>query len=1296
MKNILKKRGQTNILAGILLVVIVIVAGVIIFNITRSIISEKSDRIETEINSINKILFGQVYVPQGVIAYYKFDGNANDETGNHNGSMIVPSFINDSERGEVVNFSGGLGNSILVGAGWLPTGNMAISVWVYAKSWGGENNGRIIVSKNGQRFYLDGNGNTRLTFSANDGANKAYSNENMALNQWKHIVVNRIGTETYFYIDGVKSQGNSISAGAPLAGTNVLIGSSPSYDKNFEGYMDDLIVFDRYLSESEIQSLFKPVPLIEFNPPTPPTGNLNNSQTVRVNVSATDPGLKNNLSLFLNFNNSLVSWWRMDDLSVFGLPSDYIGQNNFSQAFGQAAQTSRGYFGKGFIFDGAGDSIYSSSSGTLNLSLFNSLSISAWVKPRNISPSNYQYIYLQGGNNLAIRQDGIVLFYLKGVKNWVTNDGVFNLFDGNWHLITATYNNSQQRLFIDGQLVQSTLASGIINGSSNFYVGYNFNGTIDDVIIFKKALSANEIATLYANSPVKYLYNEFVNLTNDIYTVRAYAQDTAGGINSTELREISLNVETGVSSCRTLDRANTIYKLTQDLSGAEVTANCININAPGIIFDCQGHSINGGQVINRTVRIENGSGDYINYTYEEYVAGNLTLIYNRWQNNNLIKNCNLESGSFGITSYGNNNQFLNNTFKSFISYGIRSQGNKNLIEKNYFENSEKAIAVEDGNYNIVRNNIVRNSRWGLSCWRANSNQFLNNEISGNDYGIVLYDASNTFFECSKITNNPTQDIYVYAVPWYSWVSGTHNDNITAKSLVYNTKFIGSGASWNESIGDCSKYLSDSNLPFVLIDSFGIDIPNEPKTPANLITIYNNLGKRNYLTDPFNYNGYVGIELRGQSSQWPEFLKKTYLFETREWDGNNFTDIDVSLMGYPSEEDWILKGDWFDRTLLRNVLTYNLSNEMGRYASRTKPVEVFKKNYTTGNFVYDGISTFMEQVKRGPDRVNISKLNPDERSGENVTGGYILSIDKNDYKVAVVPTDYFYTPNRNISGGIVNIPANDSDILNSPLNGTIVYFGTRYLYNYPDTEAIVQEQKDYIKNYLTEFEGVLAGPNFADPVNGYAKYIDVDSFIDFLILVEFAKNSDSLKTSTYLYKDKNGKVNMGPVWDYDLAYGNMAYWGGADIFGWQYQWSTSPSDYRKIPFWWKRLMQDPAFKQRFQNRWFELRNTTLSLTHVFNIIDSKASEINEAQQRHFLYWNTLNKENTCHTACGSVILSWSSFPTGINTNDVTSSCTLTPTPKNTTLCPNYWQGEIQLMKEYITARTNWIDNNIMNL
>src|SRR5436190_6286011 len=151
-------------------------------------------------------------------------------------------------------------------------------------------------------------------------------------------------------------------------------------------------------------------------------------------------------------------------------------------------------------------------------------------------------------------------------------------------------------------------------------------------------------------------------------------------------------------------------------------------------------------------------------------------------------------------------------------------------------------------------------------------------------------------------------------------------------------------------------VTSSNLPIIVINTNGQAIVDDPKITADMGIIYNG-SARNNITDPFNhYNGKIGIEIRGQSSQM--FPMKSYTIELRDATGNS---QDKSLFGFPKESDWVLYAPYTDKTLMRNFLAYTLSNEMGHWAAHCRFVEVVLNND------YKGIYVFMEKIKRGSGR-----------------------------------------------------------------------------------------------------------------------------------------------------------------------------------------------------------------------------------------------------------------------------------------------------------------------------------------
>jgi hypothetical protein len=252
--------------------------------------------------------------------------------------------------------------------------------------------------------------------------------------------------------------------------------------------------------------------------------------------------------------------------------------------------------------------------------------------------------------------------------------------------------------------------------------------------------------------------------------------------------------------------------------------------------------------------------------------------------------------------------------------------------------------------------------------------------------------------------------------------------------------------------------TSSNLPIVVITTEGgAEIPNEPKIRAHMGIIHNGEGVRNTITDPYNnYDGVIGIEIRGNASA--SFPKKPYGFETRDSTGAN---LNVPLLGMPRENDWILRAAFIDKTLMRDHLAYYLSRRSGRWASRTRHCEVVL------NGVYQGVYILTEKIKPDNNRLDIARMDADDSAGDSLTGGYIYEISQSGED-----------------------------------------FGLRRRYKYPKPDEITNEQKAYIKKYDDDFRTVMERSYYADPNSGYPAWIDVDRFIDEILVQEACKNSDA--------------------------------------------------------------------------------------------------------------------------------------------------------------------------------------------
>ncbi|MEX1132338.1 MAG: CotH kinase family protein, partial [Flavobacteriales bacterium] len=422
-------------------------------------------------------------------------------------------------------------------------------------------------------------------------------------------------------------------------------------------------------------------------------------------------------------------------------------------------------------------------------------------------------------------------------------------------------------------------------------------------------------------------------------------------------------------------------------------------------------------------------------------------------------------------------------------------------------------------------------------------------------------------------------------------------------------------------------LEGSNLPLVLVDTYDQEIPDGAKIPAWMSIIHNGPAALNDASDAPNvYNGNIGIQRRGNFSNI--LPQKPYNVETRFADGTN---LNVSLLGMPSENDWILRANYNDKSLMRDAMAYGLFRSMGHYAPRTRTTELLL------NGSYRGIYSLTESIKRDNGRVDIATLNPTENSGDDVTGGYIIKVDNfdasNSWLLAYSPPDH---------------PS----------------YTVHMVYVYPTPELISDAQKTYIQGFVNGFETALYSGTFEDEQSGYRAWIDTRSFIDYFLVNEVARNVDGFKKSRFFNKDKDsngGLLKAGPVWDFDWAWMNVqeCYFGATDGSGWSHHINDCNLDVRS-PGWMIRLLQDSTFANELQCRYQDLRNSVLSTDRIFQFIDSTAAAVAQGQERHFERWPI-----------------W-----GVNSG----------TPEVWPLAQNYAE-EVQRLKDWISLRLVWLDDNM---
>ncbi len=399
--------------------------------------------------------------------------------------------------------------------------------------------------------------------------------------------------------------------------------------------------------------------------------------------------------------------------------------------------------------------------------------------------------------------------------------------------------------------------------------------------------------------------------------------------------------------------------------------------------------------------------------------------------------------------------------------------------------------------------------------------------------------------------------------------------------------------------------TDSNLPIVIIETDnGAEIPNDPRIFGTMKIIKRPDGSRNFLSDANNdnfvdYFGTISIETRGSSSQVLE--KKPYGLTTLSDDRTE--NDNVKLLGMPKENDWILNSFAFDDSMMRDYISYQMAREMGQYAVTLKYCEVI----VNGN--YRGLYALSEKIKRDGDRVDISKLTTDENTFPEITGGYIIQTDR---PTAEDPEAWYNN-------------------------------GAGYIHEKPNSDDITTQQSSYIESVFRDLD---QNSHDSDITTGYPAIIDVPSFIDFMLVAEFSSNVDAYALSTYFHKDRGGKLRAGPVWDYNLTYGNDLFqWGYDRSFTnvWQFNFSNTGSHF------WGQLLANSTFKCYLSRRFNKLTDSgePLNYDHISDLIDTTSALISEAVVRENERWNTIED-----------------FP-----------------------------GEITAMKSWIQERTTWMLNSV---
>lgn len=393
--------------------------------------------------------------------------------------------------------------------------------------------------------------------------------------------------------------------------------------------------------------------------------------------------------------------------------------------------------------------------------------------------------------------------------------------------------------------------------------------------------------------------------------------------------------------------------------------------------------------------------------------------------------------------------------------------------------------------------------------------------------------------------------------------------------------------------DTGVRLDSTNLPIVWIEVGGDSIMRDKRIGGRMKIIDNGMGRLNYadtIAHPgqrIDYDGFIAVRHRGNST-YNNSPKKPYSLRTlAEPLAQGGKKQKVSLLGMGKDNNWALLAPYADKSLLRDVLTFELARPWMEFVPRGRHCELIMDG------TYYGVYILTEVVSKGKHRLNLRS--PGD-SMDDLTGDYLMEVDCND--------DVTYRSKRH------------------PVDTTGKPYTDRYIlfqYKSPDHESLSTAQLNYINRRIDAMEDALA-------MGDYRRYIDVTSFIDYQLMMELCHNVDAYRLSGKFYKRRDSvdpRFKM-VIWDTDLAYGNADHRQGWRTDTWVYQ--NNNTLYREkevylIPFWWYMLNNDPHYTAQLKARWAQYRNTTLNTDRVMATIDSLTSVLTShgAMQRNSQAW-----------------------------------------------------------------------------
>ena len=374
-------------------------------------------------------------------------------------------------------------------------------------------------------------------------------------------------------------------------------------------------------------------------------------------------------------------------------------------------------------------------------------------------------------------------------------------------------------------------------------------------------------------------------------------------------------------------------------------------------------------------------------------------------------------------------------------------------------------------------------------------------------------------------------------------------------------------------GDDSQFYQITNLPTVVINTKGAqEVTSKEEELSSVVYIVSEEGKKLLATEK------TGVRGRGNAS-W-NFPKKPYRLKFDE---------KQQLLDAPAKaKKWTLINNYGDKTLMRNILAFELSRRFGlAYTPYCHPVDVVL------NGEYRGCYQLCDQIEVNKNRVNITEMEPEDVDLPELSGGYLIEVDA----YASTEASHFYST-----------------------------LGTPVTIKSPDDEDIVNAQTRYITDYFNRMENAVFASNFADPETGYRRYLDLDSFLKHFMVGEMSGNTDTY-WSVYMTKDRESdKFFTGPVWDFDIAFDNdqRTYPIEAHTdYIFASKGSVASKAMRQMVN--RIVKEDEGARQRLLELWSEARNTKgIDETSLLEYVDKTVELLNESQKLNFLRWNILSE------------------------------------------------------------------------